>query len=388
MFKNLCNFEEMNMPKLVISTVGTSLLTNQIDNFDPEHWLKRLQKTANEKNENIKTNHPDVAEMLEDLESRAKETLFDDDKEISEIREASAELNGIYGLYQQNLSQGKTDVHWLVATDTAQGQMTAQILRDFLQQKGLNADIYTPKDFSTFSTATFTQGIDDFLQWLDEMLPGYQESQYEICFNLVGGFKALQGYANAIGMLYGAEIIYVFEGNFEVITIPRLPIQIDTSTIKPVQFALMAAGAEVKLSELDGVPETLIYVVDDEATLSNWGRLIWNTHKSKFLSGDLLKFPRIKYEKSFDDDYKKVKEEKERVKLQEALAKASYLLIQDRGDTARLKSDGGLQYDKYVNKGNIDHFRVTQGLRVSCISSNGTLVLRRYGKEPDVNKNP
>ena len=377
------------MPKLVISTVGTSLLTNQIDNFDPENWLKRLQKTANDQNDSIQTNHPDVAEMLAELESRARETLFNDDKEISQIREASAELNGIYGLYQQKLSQGKTDVHWLVATDTAQGQVTAKILRDFLNAEGLVVEIYTPNGFSTFSTETFTQGIDEFLQWLDETLPGYQESQYQICFNLVGGFKALQGYANAIGMFYGAEIIYVFEGNFEVITIPRLPIQIDTSAIEPVQFALMAAGAEVKVSKLDGVPETLIFVVDDEATLSNWGRLIWNSHKSKFLSGDLLDFPRIEYQESFRADYNQVKVEKERVKLQEALALVSYLLEESQGDTSILKKPGlKMQYDKYVNMGDMAHFRINRGLRVSCTSFHGTLLLHRYGKEPDVNKNP
>jgi hypothetical protein len=38
--------------------------------------------------------------------------------------------------------------------------------------------------------------------------------------------------------------------------------------------------------------------------------------------------------------------------------------------------------------GNVDHFRVTQGVRVSCCSDQGKLILYRYGKEEEVNKNP
>jgi hypothetical protein len=47
-----------------------------------------------------------------------------------------------------------------------------------------------------------------------------------------------------------------------------------------------------------------------------------------------------------------------------------------------------LQYDKYVNKGDMEHFRVTKELRVSCTSAHGNLLLHRYGQEPDVNENP
>ena len=70
------------------------------------------------------------------------------------------------------------------------------------------------------------------------------------------------------------------------------------------------------------------------------------------------------------------------------MAKVSRLLVESDGDTSIVKKHGGVQYDKYTNKGNIDHFRVTQGLRVSCTTANGNLLLHRYGKEPDVNDNP
>ena len=373
------------MKKLVISTVGTSLLTNQIDREFEDNWAVRLRDTANLSQEEIANYHEDVSDIIKTLQDRAAEKLKG---EVEDIREASAELNGVYGLYKEQLNQGNQDIHWLIASDTAQDKVTAKMVENFLRKQGLTADLHTPQGFSARSTEAFTNGIDEFLNWIEETVPGYKNSGYQICFNLVGGFKAIQGFANTIGMFYADEIIYIFEGSRDIITIPRLPIKVDTSVIRPVQFALMAAGAWVARSELNNVPETLILKVEETATLTNWGRLIWNRSKEDLLSGELLEFPQLKYESSFKRDYENTRERNERVKLQETLAKVSHLLMKHNGDTAPLKSDGGLLYEVYQNQGGIAHFRITQGIRVSCTASGGVLTLRRYGKEPDVNRNP
>lgn len=101
-----------------------------------------------------------------------------------------------------------------------------------------------------------------------------------------------------------------------------------------------------------------------------------------------MSFSRLKYEISFKKDYETRQDRKERIKLQETLAKISHLLVKHNGDTASLKGDGGVLYEVYKNKGGIAHFRVTQGIRVSCTASGGVLTLRRYGKEPEVNEKP
>lgn len=321
------------MRRVVISTIGTSLLTNQIEKEEKD-WSFRLRQTANlTANKNYK-DYKDVWEIIQTLESRAKEKLKG---EVNQIRAASAEINGIYGLYQEQLEQGKQDMHFLIATDTAQGQGTANVV-SFLQQKGLVAEIYTPEGLSTASTESFSHGIDEILKWVDETIPSYGSSGYKICFNLVGSFKSLQGYLNTIGMFYADEIIYIFEGSSELIIIPRLPITLDDSVIEPiikpyvVEFALMAQGAEINRSKLAGVPETLIFALDDEITLRNWGRLIWNRCKDKLLCGELLS-PKLKYEATFIKDYESNKNNTERVKLQETLAKISHLLNCDTTDS-------------------------------------------------------
>jgi putative CRISPR-associated protein (TIGR02619 family) len=375
------------MIRLVISTVGTSLLTNQIDREYEDNYYNRLRDTANCSSEEIEKYHEDVADIIQELTARGEKKLKGD---IDDIREASAELNGIYGLYKNQINQGEQDIHWLITSDTAQDKISAKILQSFLNNQGLNISIYTSQGFKTSSDEAFTQGIDELLNWFEATIPGYRDSGYEICFNLVGGFKAIQGFVNTIGMFYADQIIYIFEGsNSELITIPRLPIKIDTEVIKPVEFALMAQGAWIDLKKLQGVPETLLYKIGDKAILSNWGRLLWNRTKENFLTGDLLAgLPHIKYEPAFYKDYENRREKSDRIKLQETLAKVSYLLLKTNGDTASLKGDGGVLYEVYQNKGGIAHFRVTQGIRVSCTADSGVLNLRRYGKEPEVNKNP
>ncbi|MBR8832952.1 MAG: putative CRISPR-associated protein [Stigonema ocellatum SAG 48.90 = DSM 106950] len=370
------------MRRVIISTIGTSLLTNQINRSSPDEkdWYNQLRDTANL---TFKETPKEVQVIIETLKNRATQKLAQ--ISVAQIRSASAELNGVYGLYREELEQGRQDMHWLIATDTAQGRESAKIVEEFLRLKGLNAESYTPKGLSTATTRSFADGIDDLLIQLDK----WTEGSENVCFNLVGGFKSLQAYLNTIGMFYANEIIYIFEGaKSEVITIPRLPIKIDESAIEPykLQLALMAAGSEVNRYEIVGIQEALIFAAEDEVTLSNWGRLIWDKSKNKILSGDLLPFARIKYQDSFMKDYKGTKVEAERVKLQETLAKIAYLLDKSSGDRSALRGDGGVQLETYKNT-NIDHFRVTLSLRVSCqILEGNNLLLRYYGTHEHVER--
>ncbi len=379
------NYQSKN--RFVISTVGTSLLTKQINRSHPDEkdWMKALIDYANLTLEKTPEN---VLAIIKKLQERAGQNLSE--QEIGSIRKSSAEINGIYGLYHNQIEQGQKDIHWLIATDTAQGQATAELVQEFLKQHNISVQILTPQGLSAANTNVFSSAIDEILSWMDETIPSYKESGYQIIFNLVGGFKSLQAYLNTIGMFYADEILYIFEGEkSELIKIPQLPVNIDYSQIKPVEFALMAAGLELKASDLAGVPQTLLFQAEDEFTLSTWGLLIWNKAKNELLSGELLPFERIQYETSFIKDYDKVKSRSERIKLQETLAKASALLIKHNSDTFYLKGDGGIQYDIYTNNSDrIAHFRVTKGIRVSCICVEGKLILRHYGKEKEVNDNP
>ncbi|MEH1901612.1 MAG: CRISPR-associated protein [Nostoc sp.] len=377
------------MRRVIISTIGTSLLTNQIKRSDhtEKDWYNQLRDYANFTLENTSK---EVVVIIEKLKIRAIEKLKY--SLIPQIRLANAELNGIYGLYKERLQEGQQDIHWLISTDTAQGKATAEIVKEFLREKGLvNTSIYTPNRLSTATTEAFSEGIDNLLNWLQKEVIPLKDS-YRICFNLVGSFKSLQGYLNTIGMFHAHEIIYIFEGKeSNLIKIPRLPIKVDESQIEPyvVQFALMDAGAGFSLSEVADISEALIGEYNSKKVLSTWGQLIWNQCKTNLLSQNLLIFPKLHYEDNFRADYNRIRDKKEKVQLQEDLAKVSNLLSESNGNTNVLKEHPGFRYDKYTNSNDdVAHFRVSKSLRISCISANGILILRRYGKEPEVNKNP
>ena len=274
-------------------------------------WYSHLRDTANL---NEKETPKNIKDIISTLEQRADAQLSH--AKIPQIRRASAELNGIYGIYQEDLSQGREDYHFLIATDTIQGKTTAKIVEAFLRKQGfINTSIYAPPGLSTASTEAFSLGIDELIVWLQETIPPFQKSKYKICFNLVGSFKSLQGYLNTIGMFYADEIIYIFEGEkSDLITIPRLPISVDNSLIKPytMQLALLDAGAGLSPQETVGIPETILGEVDGKMTLSTWGKLIWEQCKDDLLSGDLIPFPRLEYQDTFRADYNRVKEKDKR----------------------------------------------------------------------------
>lgn len=381
------------MPRLVISTVGTSLLTNQIhQRRDPKGWEDMLQKTANLTEEQISQSEPDVLGIIQNLKQRAKEKIHNGN--TLEIREASAELNGIYGFYNEQIEQGIPDTHLLVTTDTAQGTVAAEIVESFLKSKGLtNISTHAPSGLSTASSDIFVEGMAKLIPFMQERIKKFPKKHgYTICFNLVGGFKALQGYFNTIGMFYADEIIYVFEGANTLIKIPKLPVKVDISEIKPykVQLAMMAVG-EIPTSwdESKKVPQEWILVDGQEMTLSAWGQLLWEQCKKELLSKEKpLSFPKLEYHQSFLDDYQD-KPEHEKIILQENLARAACLLKNHKDGISAMKQDGIFRLRRYVGKHkDIDHFDLPKDRRVSCIAKEGTLYLRHYGEHDDVNKNP
>lgn len=371
--------------RLILSPVGTSILTNQAGE-------KRsiLNEFANASRQDT----PDeIVKLIGEIKERAIKTLYDAD--IQRLRRNSAELNGIFGLYGGQLPQQSNDTHVLVATDTFQGQTTSEIVRIFLKNHFPNTQVFTPTGLSTKNKSAFQNGIKELLKWCDETLKGYQESEYEIIFNLTGGFKSLQGYLNTIGMFYASRIVYIFEQSHELINIPRFPIKLEFELFEKwaTLFLRLAHTNEgIRSKELADIPEVMLEEYESgQYLLSDWGQLAWNSAKDVILGKQLVDLPMIEYLDSFKRDFRLIHRTRDKVKLQETLAKASCLLEEKNGDIACLKGGrgGGILYDNYSGKNNnLGHFRIGEGLRVSCEYDKRVLHLRHYGKHDYVNGNP
>ena len=370
--------------RLILSPVGTSILTNQAGD-----QRSLMYKYANRSESETP---PEVRLLIQNLCEQVKNSL--PKAQPVALQKASAELNGILGLYEGNLPAKSTDAHWLIATDTYQGQVAASIAQDFLKQHFPNTQIFTPLGLSTRDKATFMEGIKELLQWCDETLPGYHNSGYTIHFNLTGGFKSLQGYLNTIGMFYADEISYIFESGEELITIPRLPIRLETEVFEtnaPLFLQLSGASEGLHSDTVSAIPDVMLDRIDDRCLLSTWGQLGWNNAKEKILATHLIDLPQIAYEESFRRDFKGNNQAREKVRLQETIARVSYLLQENDGDISSLKGGrgGGILYDNFAGNNNrLGHFRLDQGRRVSCEYVNQTLHLRHFGPHDYVNDNP
>lgn len=363
------------MSNLIISTVGTSLITNLAD----KNQQRDLYKYSNCKENECPS---DVKDLIENLFQLALARLNTND--LSSIRRMSAELNGILGFYAENLNGRNNDMHFLICTDTYQGKKSAEVVKNFLNNHNIPAEIIQPRNLSTKNKETFSEGVKDLLRWFDEIIYQYKISGYNIIFNLTGGFKSLQGYLNTVAMFYADKIIYIFESEYsELIEIPRLPIKIDFEPFEKNKEKLLLLNANkiFSLSDFKEIPEAILDEIDGKVILSVWGEVIWNKIKYELFE-KLPELPFIKYHDNFKRKIHDMVDKKQKVNLLEALAKVSVILENSNGDTSSL-SKSGFQYSPLLSKEfegkQVYHFRHGIDLRINCIKQNNYLLLIDFG---------
>lgn len=261
------------MPNLIVSTCGTSLLTNVKDNALRSllnHYanLQRAEDCPVEERTAIE-NH---------LRQRRAEVVQADEATLVKL---SAELNALLKFYGNQ--RDTRDMHILIHTDTWLGRETAGMLQTVLQQRGFGVDMPLIRDLHTQDVESFQLALSELVKWAVETLPAYQQQQYRIIFNLTGGFKSIQGFMQALAMLYADETVYIFESNKELLRLPRLPLRLDGEQVVHEHLAVfrqLALGLPYQRAAVDALPETLVLRLDAERTLSPWGELLWQQHKA------------------------------------------------------------------------------------------------------------
>lgn len=290
------------MKKLIVSTVGTSLLTRTPDITKEEQCLLITYANCREQESS-----DEILALVSRLQLKALEQL--ESRSLAEIRKASAELNGLIGLNDGKIPSNQQDMHILVSTDTVQGMATANTIKEYLCKCGCSAMVIIPKNLSTQDECHFSEGIKELLIWCDEVIPKYKEDGYEIVFNLTGGFKSLQGYMNTIGMFYADRMVYIFESpESKLIEIPRLPVKLDNEVFRKniTDLLLLSVGLEYKAELFPDIAESLLDQIGGYVILSLWGMLVWNKIKHELLAENLIYLPGLIYEHSFLSDFKKI----------------------------------------------------------------------------------
>lgn len=273
------------MAQILVSPCGTSLLTNKTT---PE-LRQLLLTTTNAKDSDLKSDEKVIID--EHIKSRS-ELLNSSELDIKIVKDLSAELNGIITYHKGKLPQSSEDIYYILGTDTYQGRQVADIVVNWLRDRGLNAQSKIIQDLATKEIDSFRVAMSDLIQWCDETLEPYQNNDYyQVIFNLTGGFKSVNGFLQAVGMFYADECIYIFQFSSELLRIPRLPITLDSKGVIEKylkEFRQLEYKQQLPISDCKGIPETLLWQNEEFVTLSEWGKLIWKKVKRSYYEKELL----------------------------------------------------------------------------------------------------
>jgi putative CRISPR-associated protein (TIGR02619 family) len=232
--------------------------------------------------------------LVEHIEGRREKLPEATPEEASRL---SAELNALIKLGQQQTTErkGRPDVHCLLCTDTWLGKQSARVVAAWLEAQG--HQVVFKEDIGglrTDSLEGFQAGMADLAQWCATELTDYRKSGYRILFNLTGGFKSIQGFLQTLAMFYADESIYIFETGQELLRLPKLPVRLDFEHHVREHlsaFRCLAAFGQHTQEACEGIAETLLLFVGDEATLSAWGQLVWNETKKAIYGAEIFEPP-------------------------------------------------------------------------------------------------
>jgi putative CRISPR-associated protein (TIGR02619 family) len=236
-----------------------------------------LTKHANAKTRNAVP--PEERQRIEShIEKRAREF---ERYSREEVKDNSAELNGVLSFYGESFASRLRDIHYLLVTDTWFGEETAGIIRAWLIGHGF-ADVRVERraDLQTADWPLFRSSLSDLVKWCDETIAPHRSTHYRVIFNLSGGFKSETGFLQTLGMFYADETVYMFERSGELMRIPRLPVRmeaVDEVRNDLRDFRRAAQGLGVS-REKSGI---CWFELDGEHRLTPWGELVFGQHKAK-----------------------------------------------------------------------------------------------------------
>lgn len=269
----------INRPLLLLSTCGTSTLTNEASG-EVRKWLTSIANAST-------LSDSDALKLREHTAERLARLLKANQVER---RLASAELNGIGAVL--DCRESPRVQHLLVHTDTIVGQAAAELVQKTLAQDGSSVEMLTAPGLRTDDAASFREALADLTWQLEEQVPSYRRQGWEVIFNLTGGFKSINAYIQALGMLHADRCVFLFEGVASLMAIPRLPIRLaEAEDVREHLsiFRRIAFGYHVATSEANSVPDTLLFEDDGQVTTSVWGAAVWARVRKTLLGEALLK---------------------------------------------------------------------------------------------------
>lgn len=255
------------MPTFILTTCGTSLLTNGAD----DATRKVAGRCANLGDADISSEDRDhLTGVAAERRGRLRAGG------LANAAKMSAEIHGLVSYYggQFPLEARRRDVHVFLASDTYVGRLTRDLAMEWLGEQGFEQVM--PLDVSgirTSSLADFRLGTSELLERVDALVRSQREARHACRFNLSGGFKSVNAFLQLLGALWADEVFFVFEGSRELIRIPRLPLTLDVEGAVREHLGLirrLVALGSVPMGEGRALPDGFYFESDGKIALSQW----------------------------------------------------------------------------------------------------------------------
>jgi len=212
-----------------VCTTGTSIATNAKVNI-----------------ERLKTNEIKAPEELELERDAIKEAIF---KKI-ESRFAIGDLENISAEMKSLIKMGinKTDKIVLLASDTEDGFLCAELVKEILKDKyECEVELLRIEGLQANNGTIFRlKGLKNLF---NELFRLFENHQYEeIIINPTGGYKSVVPYVTIVGMLFNKPVKYIHEESEDVITLSGIPLIQDEDLMFRIEDKLKKIYSEGGIS--------------------------------------------------------------------------------------------------------------------------------------------
>lgn len=157
----------MNRYNFILSSCGTSILTNQAINKQERDVVFQY---ANKKSED-EIPLPERSTLKQLISTTMEKLETANDQTAAAM---SAELNGIIQIYQGSIPEN-SDFHFLLSTDTWLGEETAKLVQKWLKSKNSKfiIQVHRHTDLQTADISAFQYSLSELVRKLGEDIPGY-----------------------------------------------------------------------------------------------------------------------------------------------------------------------------------------------------------------------
>ena len=322
----------------VITSVGTSLITNYIKYYD--EFLNDLGfEDISEEFEDIEykivseTDEDDLKTERKKIKSELKKWILNtkciqweskNDKSVDEItekdhinKEACAEITSLIKFCE--LKKQDIEVN-LMASDSISSHIIAELLAETLDNHKINN--YTInvkynkkhdciKGLNIHNEAKFkNEGISNIIKQYQPIWKNTYETTY---FNITGGYKGVIPIITLMGQVFNFTIFYLFENTDRIIEMPKIPMKYDEdffedfyNEFKDIDENGCIHKKSVKHNFLENEGVKACLEEDDGLiTFSEIGQILWEKFKSKFV---VFYCPDDVFEDMKDERQKKVRE--------------------------------------------------------------------------------